>query len=60
MILLVITVGVLIGMLLITVAARDMDARGRDGRVYGLLMLLLPVGVIVWLVGRARHPRLAP
>jgi hypothetical protein len=60
MILLVITVAVVLGMLLITVAARDMDARGRDGRVYGLLMLLLPVGVIVWLVGRARHPRLAP
>lgn len=60
MILLVITFAVVIGMLLITAAARDMDARGRDGRVYGLLMLLLPVGVIVWLVGRARHPRVAP
>jgi hypothetical protein len=55
--LLVITVVVVAWMLLITAAARDMDARGRDGRLYGLLMVVLPVGLIVWLVGRGRHPR---
>jgi hypothetical protein len=53
------TVAVVVWMLLITAAARDMDARGCDGRLYGLLMLALPVGVIVWLVGRGRHPRVA-
>jgi hypothetical protein len=55
--LLVITVVVVVWMLLITAAARDMDARGRDGRLYGLLMVVLPVGLIVWLVGRGRYPR---
>ena len=55
--LVVITVVVVAWMLLITAAARDMDARGRDGRLYGLLMVILPVGLIVWLVGRGRHPR---
>ena len=57
MVLLAITAAVLLGMLLITAAARDMDARGRDGRLYGLLMLILPVGVVAWLVGRARYPK---
>jgi hypothetical protein len=52
-----ITVAVVAWMLLITAAARDMDARGRDGRLYGLLMLVVPVGLVVWLVGRGRHPR---
>ena len=33
-----------------------MDARGRDGRLYGLLMLLLPLGLVVWLVKRAQYP----
>jgi hypothetical protein len=55
--LLVITVVVVAWMLLITAAARDMDARGCDGRLYGLLMVVLPVGLIVWLVSRSRHPR---
>lgn len=59
MILLLVTAVVLVGMLLITAAARDMDARGRDGRWYGLLMLLLPIGLVVWLIGRARYPRVA-
>ena len=54
--LLLITVGVIGWMLLITAAARDMDARGRDGRLYGLLMLLLPLGLVVWLVKRAQYP----
>jgi hypothetical protein len=57
--LLLITVAVIGWMLLITVAARDMDARGRDGRLYGLLMLVLPVGIVVWLVKRAQYPRIA-
>ena len=57
--LVVLTVAVIAWMLLITVAARDMDARGRDGRLYGLLMLALPVGLIVWLVKRARYPVVA-
>jgi hypothetical protein len=57
--LLVITVAVIGWMLLITTAARDMDARGRDGRLYGLLMLALPLGLIVWLVKRARYPVVA-
>jgi hypothetical protein len=57
--LLVITVAVIAWMLLITSAARDMDARGRDGRLYGLLMLALPLGLIVWLVKRAQYPVVA-
>jgi hypothetical protein len=50
---------VLVGMMLITVVARDMDARGQDGRLYGLLMLALPVGLVVWLVKRAQYPLVA-
>jgi hypothetical protein len=46
-------------MMLITTVARDMDGRGQDGRLYGALMLILPVGLIVWLVKRAQHPRVA-
>jgi hypothetical protein len=57
--LLVITVGVIGWMLLITGAARDMDARGRDGRLYGLLMLILPLGLVVWLVKRGQYPVVA-
>jgi hypothetical protein len=44
-------------MMLITMVARDMDGRGQDGRLYGLLMLALPVGLVVWLVKRAQYPR---
>jgi hypothetical protein len=57
--LLVITGGVIGWMLLITSAARDMDARGRDGRLYGLLMLALPIGLVVWLVKRGQYPVVA-
>jgi hypothetical protein len=53
--LLVITVAVIGWMLLITGAARDMDARGRDGRLYGLLMLVPPLGLVVWLVKRGQY-----
>ena len=58
-VLILITVAVVGWMLLITAAARDMDARGRDGRLYGALMLLLPIGLVVWLVKRAQYPRIA-
>jgi hypothetical protein len=44
-------------MTLITMVARDMDGRGQDGRIYGLLMLALPVGLVVWLVKRAQYAR---
>jgi hypothetical protein len=44
-------------MMLITMVARDMDGRGQDGRIYGLLMLALPVGLVVWLVKRAQYAR---
>jgi hypothetical protein len=38
-------------------AARDMDARGEAGWRYGLLALCVPpVGLVVWLAGRARRP----
>ena len=42
-------------------AARDMDARGATGWRYGLLCLVLPpIGVVAWLVGRSRSPRPDP
>jgi hypothetical protein len=44
-------------MMLITAVARDMDSRGLDGRLYGMLMLALPIGLVVWLVKRSQHPR---
>ena len=38
-------------------AARDMDARGQAGWVFGLLVLtLFPFGVLAWLAARAKHP----
>jgi hypothetical protein len=38
-------------------AARDMDARGDAGWRYGLLVLILPpIGLIVWLAARSRRP----
>ena len=39
-------------------AARDMDARGEPGWRIGLLVLCLPpVGLLVWLAARSRHPQ---
>lgn len=36
-------------------AARDMDRRGQPGWIFGILvLLLLPVGVLVWVVARER------
>ena len=38
-------------------AARDMDARGQPGWVFGLLVLtFFPLGVLAWLAARAKHP----
>ena len=38
-------------------AARDMDARGQPGWMFGLLVLtVFPVGVLAWLAARAMHP----
>ena len=38
-------------------AARDMDARGEPGWIYGLLILgAFPIGVLAWLAGRAKKP----
>jgi hypothetical protein len=55
---LLVGVAVVVWMLLVTAAARDMDSRGRDGRLYGLVVfLLLPVGVVWWLVDHFRYPR---
>jgi hypothetical protein len=41
--------------------ARDMDARGQAGWRYGLLSLVLPpIGLVAWLVGRSRFPLREP
>jgi hypothetical protein len=38
-------------------AARDMDARGEPGWIYGLLVLgAFPIGVLAWLAGRTKRP----
>jgi hypothetical protein len=54
---LLVAVVVVAWMMLITAVARDMDSRGLDGRLYGMLMLALPIGLVVWLVKRSQHPR---
>ena len=55
---LVVMVGVPLGLIFCTIVARDMDARGLDGRGYGALTLVLPpVGLAVWLYKRATTPR---
>lgn len=34
--------------------ARDMDRRGREGKLYGLAtLLLLPLGLVAWVIGRS-------
>lgn len=54
LIVLVIIAGpVLLGVL----AARDMNNRAQPGWLYGLLAFTGPIGLIVWLVARRRHPR---
>ncbi len=46
-----------LGLIFCTIVARDMDERGLDGRIYGLVtFLVFPIGLIVWLVQRAKHP----
>jgi hypothetical protein len=40
-------------------AARDMDARGQPGWVFGVLILCaLPIGLLAWLAARSRRPQL--
>ncbi len=57
--LLVLLVGVPLGLIFCTIVARDMDARGLDGRLYGLLTLVLPpVGLALWVYKRATTPKL--
>jgi len=43
----------------LAMAARaDMDARDQAGRRYGVAIVLLPpVGLLLWAIGRARHPK---
>ena len=42
--------------LLATRAAREMDALGRDGRIYGVVILLVfPLGLLLWLLDRRRY-----
>lgn len=56
---LVVMVGVPLGLIFCTVVARDMDARGLDGRLYGALTLFLPpLGLALWVYRRATTPRL--
>ncbi len=56
---LVLMIGVPAGLIFCTVVARDMDARGLDGRIYGALTLVLPpLGLALWVYKRAVTPRL--
>jgi len=43
----------------LAMAARtDMDARDQRGRRYGVAVVLLPpLGLACWAIGRARHPK---
>jgi len=51
-------IGVPFGLIFCTVVARDMDSRGRDGRIYGALTLLMPpLGLALWVYKRATTPR---
>ena len=55
---LVVLIGVPVGLIFCTFVARDMDARGLDGRFYGALTLLVPpVGLALWAYKRATTPR---
>ena len=56
---LVVMIGVPAGLIFCTVVARDMDARGLDGRIYGALTLFLPpAGLALWAYKRATTPKL--
>ncbi|MEO5680854.1 MAG: hypothetical protein ABIS47_14435 [Acidimicrobiales bacterium] len=58
---LLVMVGVPLGLIFCTIVARDMDSRGLDGRVYGMLTLfVLPVGLALWVYRRATTPKLDP
>lgn len=43
----------------LAMAARtDMDERDQSGRRYGVAVVLLPpLGLLLWVIGRARHPK---
>jgi hypothetical protein len=39
-------------------AARDMDARGQPGWVFGVLILgAFPIGLLAWVAARSRRPQ---
>jgi len=58
LLLLAILVGVPLGLIFCTIVARDMDGRGLDGRLYGLLALVLPpLGLALWAYRRATTPK---
>ena len=45
---------------LVIYVTRDMNARGREGWAWGLLVVLAPfLGVLVWLIVRANSPRVS-
>ncbi len=56
---LLLLIGVPLGLIFCTVVARDMDARGLDGRIYGALTLFLPpAGLALWVYKRVTTPKL--
>jgi len=55
---LVLLIGVPFGLIFCTIVARDMDSRGLDGRLYGLLTLVaFPLGLALWIYRRATTPK---
>lgn len=55
---LILLVGAPLGLIFCTIVARDMDARGLDGRLYGALTLVAPpVGLALWFYRRATTRR---
>jgi hypothetical protein len=58
LIFLLIIVCVPVGLMLCTVVARDLDARGLDGRVYGAItFFFFPLGLAVWFYKRSTNAR---
>jgi uncharacterized membrane-anchored protein len=50
-----------LGLMVCTFVARDMDARGLDGRIYGALtFFLFPVGLAVWFFKHMTTPKVEP
>jgi hypothetical protein len=58
-----VTAAVVIAIALVVVAAavlvaRDMDRRGHNGEMYGLVVLFVPpIGLVLWAHDRRRPPR---